>query len=67
MIDIQEIHSAPLSGPHHEQSGRRPRAASRVKAGVAVTGRWIVDEMDGWHRRRLAVRALTRHLERSAR
>ena len=66
MIDIQEIHGAPLSGLHNEQSGH-PRVASRVKAGAAVTGRWIVEEAEGWHRRRLAIRALTRHLGRAAR
>ncbi len=38
-----------------------------LKAEVAVAGRWIVDEMEGWHRRRLAVRDHTRHQERSAR
>ena len=66
MSDIREIHGAPLNGPRDEQSGL-PREASRVKAELAVAGRWIVDEMDVWHGRRLAVRELTRHLGRSAR
>lgn len=66
MNDIREIHSAPLSGPHNEQNGH-PRVASRVKAGAALTGRWIVEEAEGWHRRRLAIRELNRHLGRAAR
>ena len=43
-------------------------AVSRgVAAHATIVGRWIVDEMEGWHRRRLAVRELTWRLERSAR
>lgn len=65
MSDIQEIHGA-LSGPQDEQS-ELPRAAAQVKAGVVQTGRWLLDEMRGWHRRRLAVRVLAQHIGRSAR
>ncbi len=43
-------------------------AVSRhVGAHATTVGRWIVEEMEGWYRRRLAVRALTRHLGRASR
>lgn len=43
-------------------------AVSRhVGAHATTVGRWIVEEMEGWYRRRLAARALARHLGRAAR
>ncbi len=43
-------------------------AVSRhVGAHTTIVGHWILEEVEGWYRRRLAVHELTRHLMRSAR
>lgn len=43
-------------------------AVSRHVADHAtLVGRWIVEEVEGWHRRRLAARAIRRRLGRAAR
>ncbi|MCH7931547.1 MAG: hypothetical protein IH906_04970 [Proteobacteria bacterium] len=64
MSDIQEIHGAPLSSPRDEQSGLPQVAASRVKAGVTLTGRWFLDEMRGWYDRRMAAHELSHVIHR---
>ena len=66
MTDIQEFHSAPSSGSRDEQSGH-PWAATQLKAGAAVTSRWLLEEMRGWHDRRMAAHELSRALHRSVR
>ena len=66
MTDIQEIHGAPPSGSRDEQSGR-PWAATQLKAGVAVTSRWLLEEMKGWHDRRMAAHELSHLLHDSDR
>lgn len=65
MSDIQEIHGARLSGQRDDQSGRW--AATQLKAGVAVTSRWLLEEMRGWHDRRMAAHELSRALHHSVR
>lgn len=43
-------------------------AVSRhLGAHTTIVGHWILEEMEGWYRRRLAARALARHLGRAAR
>ena len=66
MSDLQEFRSAPRSGPSDEQSGR-PWTATQLKAGMAVTGRWLFEEMRGWHDRRMAAHELSRLLRHSVR
>ena len=43
-------------------------AVSRhMGAHTTIVGRWILEEMEGWYKRRLAVHELARHLMGSAR
>ena len=66
MNDIQEIQGAPLSDPSNRQAGL-PWAATQLKAGAAMTSRWLFDEMKGWHDRRMAAHELSRLLHHSVR
>ncbi len=66
MNDIQELHGTPLNDTGNHQVGR-PWAATQLKAGAAVTSRWLFEEMRGWHDRRMAAHELSRLLHQSVR
>ena len=66
MSDIQEIHGTPPSDTSNHQVGL-PWAATQLKAGAAVTSRWLFEEMRGWHDRRMAAHELSRLLHQSVR
>ncbi len=66
MSDIQEIHGTPANDTSNHQAGL-PWAATQLKVGAGVTGRWFFEEMRGWHGRRMAAHELSRLLHHSVR
>ena len=66
MSDNQEIHGAPLNSSRLDQR-RIPWAATQLKAGVTVTSDWLLEELKGWHDRRIATRELSRALQYAVR
>lgn len=66
MSDLQEIHGTPPNDTSNHQAGL-PWAATQLKVGAAVTGRWLFEEMKGWHDRRMAAHELSHLLHQSVR
>ncbi len=66
MSDIQEIHGTPANDTSNHQAGL-PWAATQLRTGAAVTSRWLLEEMRGWHDRRMAAYELSRLLHQPVR